>query len=71
LCVAVEGALPPAHSVLGVDEEERDEEDAMLSIMRGVQRRGTCGITSRGVLPVAMCSRTKARVRQGAHHHIF
>jgi hypothetical protein len=61
LCVAVEGALPPVHSVLGVDEEERDEEDDVLSIMCGVQRRGTCGITSRGVLSIWRCAPGRRR----------
>jgi hypothetical protein len=34
--------MPPvARCVLGVDEEERDEKDAGLSILHGVHRRGT------------------------------
>jgi hypothetical protein len=76
LCAAVDGArgepmtMPQARCVLGVDEEERDD-DARLSIPRDVQRHGTCGIVSRGVLPAVMWSRTKARVRPRTPHHIF
>jgi hypothetical protein len=67
LRAAVEGGepmtMPLACNFLGVDEEERDDDDDDgVSILHGVQRRGTCGMVSRGLLPAAMWSRTKARV---------
>jgi hypothetical protein len=46
--------MPPvARCVLGVDEEERDEKDAGLSILHGVHRRGTYDIVSIELLPAA------------------
>jgi hypothetical protein len=46
--------MPPiARGVFGVDEEERDKEDVMLSIQCGIHRRGTFNIMSRGLLLMA------------------
>jgi hypothetical protein len=58
----------PARGVPGVDDEDREEDDAP-SIMHGIQCR--CGIASSGCLPVAMWSRTKARVRPCMPNQIF
>jgi hypothetical protein len=44
--------MPPSRGVLGSDKDEREDDDAGLSIMRGSQCR--CGIVSWGCLPVAM-----------------
>jgi hypothetical protein len=61
--------MPPAREVLGVDEDEREDDDAGPSILRGSQCR--CGIVSRGWLPAVMWSRTQARVRPLMPHHSF
>jgi hypothetical protein len=49
--------MPPAREVLGVDEDECEDDDAGSSILRGSQCR--CGIVSREWLPAAMWSRTR------------
>jgi hypothetical protein len=61
--------MPPARRVLGVNEEECEDEDAGPSILRGSQCR--IGIMSRGWFPAAMWSRTQTRVRPGMPHHSF
>jgi hypothetical protein len=61
-------AMPLARGVPDVDEEDREEDDAP-SILRGIQYR--CDIVSHGWLPVAMWSRTQARVRPRTPHQTF
>jgi hypothetical protein len=60
---------PPPHGVLGADEEDREDDDAGPSILHNNQCR--CGIVSRGLLPVAMCSRMAGRVCPSTPHHTF
>jgi hypothetical protein len=73
LGAAIDGGEPMtmllACGVLGVVEEERDDDNTGASILCGFQCH--CGIVSRGLLHAAMWSRTKARVRPGTLHHNF
>jgi hypothetical protein len=57
---------PPPRGVLGTDEEDREDDDAEASILRGNQCR--CIIVSRGLLPAAMWSRKAGRVRPSTPH---
>jgi hypothetical protein len=60
---------PPPRGVLNADEEDREDDDAGPSILRGNQCR--CGIVSRGLLPAAMWSRTAGRVHPSTPHDTF
>jgi hypothetical protein len=61
---------PPPRGVLGVDEEDREDDDTGASVLHGSQcyRRG---IVSRGWLPMAMWSRTAGRMWPSTPHHTF
>jgi hypothetical protein len=61
--------LQSPRGVLGIDEQDREDDDTGASILRGSQCR--CSIVSRGWLPKAMWSRTAGRVRPSTPHHNF
>jgi hypothetical protein len=62
-------AMLPARGVLGVDEEEYEDDDDGSSILH--DSKFCIGIVSHGLLPAAMWLRTQARVRPRTPHHSF
>jgi hypothetical protein len=61
---------PPPRGVLGVDEDDREDDDTGASILHGSQSC-RCGIVSRGWLPAAMWSMTEGRVRPSTPQQTF